>query len=94
MLEFSYPFGHEIMVEQSTQAYQAPMMRTHRTKIRGGQGYVHERMQKDNPEGSYLSETMRKGRREGAGQLMRGERDKLCGFRINQKGSRIDSEED
>jgi hypothetical protein len=27
MLEFSYPFGHETMVEQSTQAYQAPMMR-------------------------------------------------------------------
>ena len=32
MLEFSYHFGHETMVEQSTQAYQAQMMRTHRTR--------------------------------------------------------------
>jgi hypothetical protein len=27
MFEFSYHFGHKIMVEQSTQVYQTPMMR-------------------------------------------------------------------
>jgi hypothetical protein len=32
-----------------------------------GLGYIHEMMKKDNPEGSYLVEKMRKGRREGVG---------------------------
>jgi hypothetical protein len=52
-------------------------------------GYIHERMKKDNPEGNYLVETMRKG----VGQLRRGDSELRYGFRINQLGSRIDSEE-
>jgi hypothetical protein len=46
-------------------------------------------MKKDNPEGSYLVEKMRKG----VGQLRRGDSELRYGFRINQLGSRIDSEE-
>jgi hypothetical protein len=51
-------------------------------------------MKMDNTDGSYLVEKMRKGRREGGGQLRRGDRELRYGFRINQQGSRIDSEED
>ena len=49
-------------------------------------------MKKDNPDGSYLVEKMRRGEeREEA--MRRGDRELRYDFRIKQQGSRIDSEE-
>jgi hypothetical protein len=50
-------------------------------------------MKKGNPEGRYLVEKTRKGRRKGVGQMIGGDRELSYGFRINKRGSRIISEE-